>query len=597
MKIFLISFGKKISSLDFFAKWLVLGVILGIIAGLGATVFFYSIKISEAFFGTYLLGMHVPSPIGEVKTILFSIKRSYLIPFVVGIGGLISGFLFYQFAPAEGHGTDAAIDAYHRKNGKIRPRVIFLETITSAITIGSGGSAGRESPAAVISAGISSFISDLLHLNEDDRRKMVAIGIGAGIGTIFKAPIGGALLAAEILYKRDLQSDVIYPAIVASAVGYSIFGSFIGFTPIFGYYLMPFNPLRLPLYAILGIALGYMAILYPKVFYWVKAKFNHWGIDNRLKPAIGGLFSGMLAFFFPEIMGVGYGWTQFLISGRFDVLMTFGLPVLVILLVLPFIKILATALTVGSGGGGGVFAPGIFIGGFFGAGLGLIFHFLFPFLVPINIVGGFAIVGMLSFVGAANKVPIAVVLMVVEMTGSLQLLPAAMIAISISYLISGTTTLYESQVLTQRDSPANFGEFNISLLADLKIGDIKHFRNIKINPYERVYYVKEVMAYNSFSSLPVSVDNQLKGVVYLYDLVDVEEDISISNLIKGIPISINYNTTLEQAWNIMSEYKTTWVPVVENNEFLGIATLDSILQLYREKLNVLQKKYKNNPQP
>ncbi|MCL4378586.1 MAG: chloride channel protein [Actinobacteria bacterium] len=587
---FIDTLGKKITNLNYFAKWLILGIIVGIIAGIGAFIFFYAIKFSELFFWVYLLGMKVPTPLGEGKNHVFSIQHPYLIPIVVGIGGLISGFLVYQFAPeAEGHGTDTAIDAYHRKHGNIRPRVIFLKTIASAITIGSGGSAGREGPTALISAGIGSFISNVFHLNEADRRKMLAIGIGAGIGTIFKAPIGGALLAAEVLYKRDLQPDIIYPAIVASAIGYSIFGSFVGFTPIFGYYLVPFNPLRLPLYATLGIALGYMAILYPKVFYWVKTKFNQWSIDNRVKPAIGGFFSGILAFFFPEIMGVGYGWVQLLINGRFNNLIDFGLPIFVILIILAFVKIFSTALTVGSGGSGGVFAPGIFIGAFLGAAIGFIFHFIVPHLVPLNVIGAFAIVGMLSFFGAAGKVPIAVILMVVEMTGSLQLLPAAMIAVSISYLISGTTTIYESQVLTQKDSPANFGEFNIPLLSNLKIGDIKNFRKIKINPAEKVYYVKEVMSYNLFSSLPVVINNQLKGIIYLYDLIDIEDSIGISNFIKEVTISVDYNTSLDQAWNIMNENKTTWVSVMENNVFLGIATLDDILQIYREKLMILQK--------
>ncbi|MCL5408626.1 MAG: chloride channel protein [Candidatus Omnitrophica bacterium] len=585
-------FGKKITNLDYFLKWLILGAIAGIIAGIGALAFFYSIRLCESFFWTYLLGMKAPVPVGEGKRFLFSIQRPYLIPIVVGFGGLITGLLVYKFAPGDqGHETadDIAIDAYHRKNGKIRPNITLIKTIASSITIGSGGSAGREGPSALISAGINSFISNLLNLNDADRRKMVAIGIGAGIGTIFKAPIGGALLAAEILYKRDLQTDVIYPAIVASAIGYSIFGSFVGFTPIFGYYLVAFNPLRLPLYATLGIALGYIAILYPKIFYWTKTKFQQLKIDNRLKPAIGGFSSGILAFFFPEIMGVGYGWVQFLINGKFNHLIMFGLPIFAVLIIIAFIKIFATALTVGSGGGGGLFAPGMFIGGFLGAGIGFIFHFLVPHLVPLNAIGAFTIVGMLSFFGAAGKVPIAVILMVVEMTGSLQLLPAAMIAVSISYLISGTTTIYNSQVLTQKDSPANFGEFNIPLLASLKIGNIKKFRNIQINPSEQVYYVKEVMAYNSFSSLPVVLNNQLQGIIYLYDLIDVEDDVRISHFIKEVNISVNYTTSLEQAWNIMTENKTTWVSVVENNIFLGLATLDDILNIYRKNLDILKK--------
>jgi len=166
------------------------------------------------------LGIILPSPLGEGGNLSFTITTRYiLIPISTTIGGLISGLLVYKFAPeAEGHGTDAAIDAYHNKQGKVRGIVIPIKVLASAITIGSGGSAGREGPTAQISSGLGSIIAELLHLNPEDRRRAVAVGIGAGIGTIFKAPIGGAILGAEILYKRDIEPEIIYPSLIVSAV-------------------------------------------------------------------------------------------------------------------------------------------------------------------------------------------------------------------------------------------------------------------------------------------------------------------------------------------------------------------------------------------
>ncbi|MGC8616698.1 MAG: chloride channel protein [Desulfurella sp.] len=580
-------FGYVISNQSYFLKWLILGSIVGVIAGFGALVFYYSIKLSESFFLQYLLGAKLPLPKGENLSEIFAIKRAYLIPFVVAFGGLISGYLIFKFAPeAEGHGTDAAIDAYHNKQGNIRPRVIFLKTIASAITIGSGGSAGREGPTALISAGIGSLIGKILHLNVQDKRKIVAIGIGAGIGTIFKAPIGGAILAAEVLYKRDLQSEVIYPAIVASAIGYSIFGSFVGFEPIFGFYKSPFNPLRLPFYIILGVVCGYLAIVYPKTFYYVKEKFAKLNINNIYKPAIGAFISGLISLIFPEVIGVGYGWIQLLIDGKFSVLPTFGLPLLLIFLIMPFVKIIATAFTIGSGGSGGVFAPGMFIGAFTGVSLGVIFHYFFPTIVSNYNIGAFVIVGMLALFGAAGKVPIAVTLMVVEMTGSLQLLPALMIAVSISYLISGSTTIYKSQVNTQKDSPAHFGEFNIPFLERLKISDIGIYKRIFVKPTDSIETAKDLMIKNFFFSLPVVENDKFLGTVYLYDIIN-ENNGSIDKFVKIGTASATISTTLEDAWKLMSANKTTWLPVVEDSMFLGIVSFADISDIYSKKLKEL----------
>jgi CIC family chloride channel protein len=250
---------SRLLSLPYFEKWLVLGVVIGIMAGLGAMALYFGIKLFEYLFLDSLAGARIPHPVGEGGSVVFvyAVKHPYALPLVVGLGGLISGLIVYTIAPeAEGHGTDAAIDAYHNKQGKIRRRIPFVKLVASAITIGSGGSAGREGPTAQLAAGIGSAIADMFHLSPQDRRIAVAVGIGAGIGTIFKAPIGGAVLAAEVLYRRDLEPEVIFPAIVASSVGYSIFASIVGFEPIFGYYTEAFSVLRLPFYAILGLAAG-----------------------------------------------------------------------------------------------------------------------------------------------------------------------------------------------------------------------------------------------------------------------------------------------------------------------------------------------------
>ncbi|QGA69623.1 chloride channel protein [Sulfolobus sp. E11-6] len=579
----------NLSSLPYFEKWFILGIILGVVAGFAAITFYLLLHLFEEIFLFNFIGMSYPRPLGEGGTLnfVFHPGNYLLIPISTAIGGLISGIIVYTFAPeAEGHGTDAAIKSYHYLQGKVRWIVIPVKIIASAITIGSGGSAGREGPTAQFSAGVGSVIADLLHLSPEDRRRAVAVGIGAGIGTIFKTPIGGAILAAEILYRRDLEPEVIYPALVASAIGYTIFGSIFGFTPVFGYYTGTFNPLRLPMYAVLGLVSGLMAILYPKTFYGINSLFKKLRIPNHVKPAIGGLITGLIGLLAPEILGTGYGWINLVEYEKFFTLYSPLIPPIILIIILPFLKIISTSFSIGSGGSGGVFAPGLFIGAYLGASIGLLFHYLFPTIVP-NI-APFVIIGMMSFFAGAGKVPLSVLIMVTEMTSSLQLLPGAMIAVAISYLVSGNNTIYVSQLPTRRDSPAHKAEYETPLMHTVRIEKCE-LKDIKVYVDEKVGKAIQIMLENSFMSLPVvNYDNRFLGVVYLKDLERVNPEDSIGKYVtRGSP-SVSLTSTLEHALEVMATNKTRWVAVVDNGKFLGIVTYDSIIDAYKRELNVIK---------
>ncbi|MEM0075811.1 MAG: chloride channel protein [Conexivisphaerales archaeon] len=574
-------------SLPYLEKWLLLGIIIGVVSGIGALAFYFAIKGVEFLFLDKFIGMQVPHPVGEGGSLqyLYSVSRYWLIPVSTTVGGLLSGLIVYTFAPeAEGHGTDAAIDAFHNKRGEIKRRIPLVKMVASAITIGSGGSAGREGPTAQISAGIGSALADLLSLGDSDRRMAVAVGIGSGIGTIFKAPIGGALLAAEILYKRDMEVDAIYPAFIAAAVGYSIFGSVVGFEPIFGYTTYAFSTLRLPMYAVLGLVAGLLAILYVKSFYGVRRMFSRLRIPMHLKPAIGGLVAGIIALAFPEVMATGYGWIQLMIGEKLPEIPTFGLPIIVLLLILPFAKILATSFSVGSGGSGGVFAPGMVIGASLGTILGLLFHYAFPSIAPH--VAPFVIVGMLAFFGAAGKVPISVLVMVVEMTGSLQLLPGAMIAVAISYVVSGQYTIYSSQKLTRRESPAHTGEYSIPLLAQIRIKEIKP-SDISVKTTDSVETAEEKMEGLGITSLPVVDDNKLLGTVYLNDVLQAKGK-KVGELMKQNKIVVGLETTAFDAWESMTKEKSSWAAVLADGKYIGAITMQNILNTYRSKIKEVQ---------
>ena len=389
-------------------KLIVLSAIIGVVSGLGAVVFYYLIDLSNNLF-MVKTGAFVPPLIDEttgmvskvnpiLTTRIFNLNTGvpWYLALIPAIGGLITGLIVYTWAPeAEGHGTDAAIDSFHNKKGKIRLRVPFIKTITSAITIGSGGSAGREGPIAQIGAGFASFLATKLKLSSRERRTMVIAGMGGGIGSIFRAPLGGALFATEALYSEaEFEYEAIIPAIISSIVGYSVFSSIVGWGALFHTPDFIFRkPAELFFYLVLAVICSGLGYLYVKIFYGMRDNFfKKLPIPNHLKPALGGLMLGLLALFYPQILGSGYGWVQLAIYGK----MAIGL-----MLVIALLKIVATSLTISSGGSGGVFAPSLVIGAMLGGAFGGIAHNLFPGIATQP--AAYIIVGMAGFfAGVAN---------------------------------------------------------------------------------------------------------------------------------------------------------------------------------------------------
>lgn len=436
----------------YLAKWLFVSTTIGVVAGLGAIAFTFAIEFVTHVALGRAVGYLPPSPIGEGTTGVLPILRPWLLPLVTALGGLLSGVIVFTLAPeAEGHGTDAAIDAIHRKRGDIRARIPPIKLVASAITIGTGGSGGREGPTAQISAGFGSLLGQWLDLNTRDRRIAVAVGMGAGIGAIFRAPLGGAVMAAEILYVHDLEVEALIPTLIASIIGYSIYGTIYGYIPIFGDQarLGFTHPLQLLYYAMLGVVSGLGGLLYDKSFYGMTAVFHRLTWPRWVKPAFGGLLVGLLGLVLPGVLHTGYGWVQISMSQAL-----LGLPLWGVLL-LPFAKILTTSLSIGSGGSGGIFGPGMVIGGMLGASFWRLSHGVFPHM-PVG-PAPFVIIGMMALFGGIAHAPLAVMLMVAEMTGNLSLLAPAMVAVAISTALVGDHTIYRSQLRTRADLPGRTG--------------------------------------------------------------------------------------------------------------------------------------------
>ena len=571
------------SEFSYLRKWVPIALLIGTVCGVGSIFFSEAIRLSSSFLLGDITGFVAPSSLGEGGSLGLVSSRVYLIPLVTTVGGLLSGILVYGFAPeAEGHGTDAAIDAFHNKKGAIRSRIPIVKLVASAITIGSGGSAGREGPTAQIGAGFGSFLGKKLHLSSKDRRIAVAIGIGAGIGAIFKAPFGGAIMSAEILYLGDFEVETLLPAFIASTVGYSIFASFSGWTPVFGFMNQNafHNPLDLPFYAILGIICGLVGIVYVKGFYGTRSLFQRLGIPRFLKPALGGFIVGIIGMFLPQVLGMGYGWIQIAMSGNFVLLPVILIPVIIVA------KIVATSLSIGSGGSGGVFAPAMVIGGLLGAALWILLNGLLPNFVPV--IAGFVIVGMMAFFGGVGKVPIAVMLMVSEMTGGLTLLVPSMIATTIAYVITGKTSIYRSQVKSRIESPAHRGEYSVPLLQKLFVKDAMTKNVITIALNSPISEVAEIMAKNGIKGMPVlDIEGKLVGVVTLTDVLKINSDERATTRVRSVMTKELVTTLPDEslyiAFGKMTNNQIGRLLVVgqgDNIKLMGIITREDVWRVY-----------------
>ncbi|MGV0792032.1 chloride channel protein [Mycolicibacterium sp. XJ1819] len=447
--------GGFIKRSGYLRKWLILGIAIGIIAGLGAVVFYLALDYAGQFLLGYLAGYDIPKPIGDGGNPgSTGFDRPWAIPLVAFGGALVSALLVATFAPeAEGHGTDSAIEAVHTDPRSIRTRAIVVKTIASALTIGSGGSGGREGPAAQISAGFGSIMSRRLDLSDEDGRIAVALGIGSGIGAIFGAPLGGAVLAASIVYREDFEYKALIPGFITSATAYAVLGSILGFEPLFGFMAADYrfdHPLDLTWFVVLGIVAAFFGYLYARMFYGTVALTAKLPGNKVIKPAVGGLAVGLLALVIPQILASGYGWAQK--AGATESLMAIPLW---IVLILPLAKIVATSLSIGTGGSGGIFGPGVVVGAFAGAAIWRLAHDLGLPGIPDG-PAVFVVVGMMACFGSVAHAPLAVMIMVAEMTGSFAVLPCAMVAVGIAYLliIRSDISIYSAQRLNRETAAA-----------------------------------------------------------------------------------------------------------------------------------------------
>jgi len=434
--------------------------LIGLLGAAAALLFDAAVNLAQSLILERVGGFVPPLP-GVVSShpYVHSWTIHWWIPVSTTLGGLLSGILVYSLAPeAEGHGTDAAVETYHQKGAEVRPRIPFIKGVASALTIGSGGVAGREGPTAQISVGLGAILSRLLRLRGQERRILLLASMSAGLAAVFRAPLGMAIFSVEILYSGMVfESEALIYTVISAVTAYAIHGFFVGWAPIF---VIPpgltfHSPLALVGFAVLGVLAGVVGAVLPSLFYGIRDAFRRIPIPPHFKPAIGGALVGLIGLAVPEILGTGYGWVELAIAGRLSIAM------LVILLLL---KAPAMGLTIGSGGSGGVFAPTVTMGALLGGIVGLSLAAFFPHLGILP--ASFVVVGMASVFAGAARTPISTLIMVAEMTGGYGLIVPAMLSNISSFIVQRSLThgrryptLYQAQVPTREDSPAHRGVF------------------------------------------------------------------------------------------------------------------------------------------
>ena len=429
-------------------------ILLGVAGAVAAQVFTLLLRGANFLFLHTMAGYQAPGlpTEGGPPAEHIGPHGLWLVPVVTTLGGCLVGLLVEYLAPeAEGHGTDTVVRAFHRTDGVLRTRVAPVKLLASAITIGSGGSAGREGPIALVAAAVGSWYASVTGRSGRDRRLLLLTGMAAGLSAIFRSPVGTAIMAIEVLYSdMEFEAGALLYTLLASIVAYALNGFVAGWEPLFrvapniGHFS---NPIDYGWFVALGLAAGVVGAVFPAVFYHLRDQFRRLPGPRWIRPGVGGLLTGLLALAVPQVIGGGYGWIQQAIDGRLA-----G----EVLLVLMVAKLIATCFTVSSGGSGGVFAPALYIGAMLGGTCAALAH-----QEPAS----FVIVGMAAVFAGAAHVPIASLMMATEMTGGYTLLVPAALAVLLSYLVQTRLVerlryrgLYEAQVASRADSPAHHAQ-------------------------------------------------------------------------------------------------------------------------------------------
>jgi CIC family chloride channel protein len=571
-------------------------ILIGLCAGLGAAAFNALLHVTAEITMTGWAQLAIPQPHGEVAKLATPTgpTRRWLLLVMPVVGGLLSGLFVRTWAPeAEGTGTDSYIEAFHNKAGAMRKRVPLIKSLATLATLSSGGSAGKEGPVAQIGAGVGSALGGFTRMGARARRTLMVAGAAGGLGAIFRAPLGGALTACEVLYKEDLETDALTPSILSSVTAYTVFCSINGFHHVFAFKgNISHAPVQLLLYVVLGLVCSGAGYLYVRFMHGSKALFfDRLPVNKYVVPPIGGLFVGLIGFFFPQAMGQGLGYVQQLIDGQpvGGTEITIGA-----LAVLAVMKIATTSFTISSGGSGGVFAPSLFIGAMLGGCVGMLGHEVLP-NAGIQM-GPYVVVGMGAFFAGVANAPVASLLMVSELTGAYELLPALMIVATVALVTSRRWSIYTTQVDNKFFSRAHLWEMNPNVLKRMTVGEMSrgvYDSSSVISNDTPLRQIQEIAGRTGEHDFVLrNAGGELAGLISLSDL-DLEDLEHIGSFVLAHDL-INRRTAylrpqdnLVSALELFGNWEFDKIPIVDDRgghkTLLGHIRYQDILEFYKRE--------------
>ncbi|MHC4606195.1 MAG: chloride channel protein, partial [Planctomycetota bacterium] len=537
-----------------------LAVTVGLVGGVGAILFRWLIRGAHYYF--FEQGAHALPFLGGAYVI-----------FLPAVGLLIVGYMVRRWAPeAEGHGVPEVMLAVKKHGGRIRPRVAGIKALASAVCIGSGGSVGREGPIVQIGCTFGSTVGQILGLNEQRVRLLVACGAAAGVAGTFNAPIAGVLFALEVIlanFTARAFGLVVIASVTATALCQSVLGTEHAFALAEMFKLA--SPWEFPMYLVFGVLAGVIALAYTRSVYLFEDLFERWLKSPVLRNILGGLTIGALGYFgSPYLFGVGYGFAgdspfngiENALSGN----IALGMLALLVLL-----KIVATSTTLASGGSGGVFAPSLFIGAMAGGAFGIAMNKLFPG-IPAP-AGAYAIVGMAAVFAGAAHAPITAIVILFEMTGDYRIILPLMLAAVMSYLVASrisADSIYTIKVRRRGGMAPQKSELSVldfilvadamntdvdTILADVPLADVaKRFHG----GHERALIV-------------VDADGNLAGLVTLYDVEAAlvsggTEPRTAGDIMTRSLITCTRDQTLREVVPFFTSKDIGRIPVVDEND-------------------------------
>ena len=554
----------------------IVAVIIGLLGGFGAVGIQFLIKFfSKIFWGT-----------GELELEFLLDVPIYMKILVPTAGGLLVGLIVYFFAPeAKGHGVPEVMEAMALKDGRIRPRVAVAKLIASSLCIASGGSVGREGPVIQIGSSIGSTVGQFLKVNAQRTKVFVACGAAAGIAAAFNAPMAGALFSVEIIL-GDFGVAQFSPIVISSVMATVVSRHFLGDFPAFevpAYHLV--SPIELIPYVILGLLAGLVALLFINILCFFEDFFDdRLKLNGVIKTVIGGFLLGCLGLVAPGVYGVGYNSMNLALLGHMSWMLMLGLV---------FAKILATSLSLGSGGSGGIFAPSLFIGTMTGGAFGALVHMAAPTLTATS--GAYSMVGMGAVVAGATHAPITAILIIFEMTNDYKIILPLMISCIIATLL--TTKLKKESIYTIKLVARGIDLFRgreLNVLRSLKVADFCNHNPETITPGLNFRQLLELVV-NHPNAIYYMVNEQKKylGLISLQevrqailDQDDLSDLLIAADLASNTVPTVTMDADLDHVMKLFGHTDYRELPILdeETGELVGSIRQRLVTEAYNREV-------------